>query len=125
MVGYGGSNQYQVWNPVDNKVTVTAYADFINEAKKPKVTSVEPAKVIHDTIEVFPEPPAIPTESNGSEGVAVNDEDVGEDEDEHQTVTTDPHEHSLEPEMTESIHSMIEVAPLGTEQPQREPRLPP
>src|ERR1700724_1976054 len=51
MVGYGGSNQYRIWNPVDNKVTVTAYADFIDEAKKPTVLAVEPEKVIYDMIE--------------------------------------------------------------------------
>ena len=118
MVGYGGSNQYRIWNPVDNKVTVTAYANFINEARKPKATAVKP--VIHDMIEVLLESPAIPTESNGSEEVA--DEDGGEDEDEPQSVTTDAHEFSLEPDTTESIHSTIEVAHPST-QPQTEAQL--
>ena len=75
-------------------------------------------------IEVLPEPPAIPTESEGSEEVAVEDEDGAEDEDELQTVTTDAREFSLEPDTTESIRSTIEVAHPNTEQPQTEAQLP-
>jgi hypothetical protein len=53
MVGYRGSNQYRIWNPIDNKVTVTAYADFINEAKN-HATAVEPERIIYDMVGSFP-----------------------------------------------------------------------
>lgn len=62
MVDYGSGNQYRIWNPMDNKITVTEYADFINEGKKPIATAIELEKVIYDTIEVLPEPSAISAE---------------------------------------------------------------
>jgi len=119
MVGYGGKNQYRIWNPVDNKVTVTAYADFINEAKKSTAPAAEPERIIHDMIEVLPGPPEISAESEEhSEEVAeeegaddADDVEAGDDKDELETVTTDAREESSEPERAQ--------------QPQEEPRLPP
>jgi len=110
MIGYGGSNQYRIWSPVDNKVTVTAYADFIDEAKKPKAAAMEPERTVYDMIEVLPEPPAIPIESDNSVEAAEDDNAV-DDEDELETVTIDAREASLVPE--------------SAEQPQIETRLPP
>lgn len=102
MVGYGGSNQYRIWNPVDNKVTVTAYADFINEGnlKKSAAAGVEPERIIYDTIEVLPESPATPVEADNNEEDPSEDEDPAEDEDKLQTVSTDVHKPSLEPPAT-------------------------
>jgi len=113
MVGYGGKNQYRIWNPVDNKVTVTAYADFINEAKKP---TAEPERTIYDMIEVLPGPPDTHAASDDhSETAAEEDADDADDAenagdgDELETVTTDAREES----------------PERAQQPQEEPRLPP
>ena len=106
IVGYGGSNQYRIWSSVDNKVTVTAYADFINEVRKSIPTGVEPAKVIHDIIEVLHEPSTTPAENNEEVTVAVKDEDIVENEDiaedevERQTISPDGHEIRVEPDST-------------------------
>ena len=115
MVGYGGSNQYRIWSPVDNKVTVTAYADFIDEAKKPKAAAMEPERPVYDMIEVLPEPPAIPIESDNSAEATVEDDNAVDDEDELETVTTDARETSPDPETTYP----------RVQQPQMEARLPP
>jgi hypothetical protein len=102
MVGYGGKNQYRIWNPVDNKVTVTAYADFINEVKKP---ATEPERIIYDMIEVLPGPPDTRAASDEHSEEAAEDaedaEDAANDEDELETVTTDAREESSEPERTQ------------------------
>ena len=122
MVGYGGSNQYRIWSPIDNKVTVTAYADFINEFTRSKATAMEPTKVTYDMIEVLPEPPATPVEHNE---VVMEDDpedldlEISRDNEEPQT---DAREISLEPdsEGTGSTHSRMEGI-----QPEIEVRLPP
>jgi Reverse transcriptase (RNA-dependent DNA polymerase) len=114
MVGYGGSNQYRIWNPVDNKVTVTAYADFINEAKN-HTPAAEPERIIYDMIEILPGPPETHAESDDRgevvEGEDADDADDAEDADDNEleTVTIDAREESSE----------------HAQQPQEEPRLPP
>ena len=104
MVGYGGSNQYRIWSPVDNKVTVTAYADFIDEAKKsilPAAAAAEPERIVYDMIEVLPGPPDTrpASDDNGEEApVDVDDVEPASDEEELETVTTDAHEASESPQ---------------------------
>jgi len=63
---------------------ITAYADFIDEGKKLGSTAaaMEPETPIYDMIEVLPEPPATPVESDDNEEVAVENGDDVEDEDE-------------------------------------------
>jgi hypothetical protein len=98
MVGYGGSHQYRIWSPVNNKVTVTAYADFINEVKKLTAAAMEPERLVYDMIEVLPGP-AIDTESDEhseKDQATAEDEDADADaeNDELETVTTDAREAS-------------------------------
>ena len=104
MIGYGGKNQYRIWSPVDNKVTVTAYADFINEAKN-HTPAAEPERIIYDMIEVLPGPPETRAASDEHSEEAAEDaedaEDAANDEDELETVTTDAREESSEPERTQ------------------------
>src|SRR5438270_240620 len=84
---------------------------------------MELERIIYDTIEVLPEPPAIsaespatPVEEDDNEEVATEnrnaaeDGDSMEDEDELQTVSTDIREPSLEPQRMESTQ------PATTEQ---------
>jgi hypothetical protein len=61
---------------------------------------MEPERTVYDMIEVLPGPPAIPTESDDSEEATVEDENIPEEEDKLQTVTTDAREASLGPEST-------------------------
>jgi hypothetical protein len=63
--GYGGSNQYRIWDPLDNKILVSANVRFVGERKEAKEndmgTSGGGERIIYDEIVVMPEPKEFPS----------------------------------------------------------------
>jgi len=115
MVGYGGSNQYRIWDPVDNKVLVSANVKFVGEAKKKEKdleTSGSGERIIYDEIVVMPEPKEAPSvdemeeedkEDELIEEDSQDDHENDNDEDDNSTVARDP---TVEPEIFVSAPSL-------------------
>jgi hypothetical protein len=95
LVGYGGSNQYRVWNSIDNKIIVSASFRFVGERKEVKEKdpgmsrSREP--IIYDEIVVMPETKEFPNvdEMDEEEEDKEEDPEVKDNpEDDLATITT-------------------------------------
>lgn len=104
MVGYGGSNQYRIWDPIDNKVVVSASVRFVGEAKKKEKdagTSGSDERIVYDEIVVMPEPKDAPSVDEMDEEKDSQDDDVNdlENDDNVVTITTaEQREPSIEPD---------------------------
>jgi transposase InsO family protein len=127
MVGYGGSNQYRIWDPADNKIIVSRDVDFIDEAKgpaKPKKSTSQPERIVYDMIEVLPEPKIAPGESESKDSDDEENEEALNDNDESATNTTGPREASFEPKNIElspepRVESVDQILPPRRRQPPR------
>ena len=121
MVGYGGSNQYRIWDPVDNKVLVSANVKFVGEAKK-KEKDLEMSgsgeRMIYDEIVVMPEPKEAPSVDEMEEEDekdeldkedSQDDPESDNDEDNNSTVAQDP---TVEPEIFISAPSSPQTQAL-------------
>jgi transposase InsO family protein len=115
MVGYGGSTQYRIWDPTDNKILVSASVRFIGEAKNTenKNTGTSGSKpIIYDEIVVMPEPRESPSVDEMEEHEDDDDTQESESDDsETIAITEQLREVSSEPETFESAVSTPQPSP--------------
>jgi hypothetical protein len=138
LVGCGGSNQYRIWDPIANKILVSASVRFVGDRKKVKEkdagTSGSREPIIHDEIVVMPEPKAFPSvdemdgEDEEEEGEEEDDPEVEDDpddpDDDLATISTSAEQRqpSNEPETFASAPSSTRRLPTCEESPPPEPR---